>query len=149
MSSTKHRDTAGQTKTLKTAPTQAKPTKNTPITPHTGTEGSNPSLSAIADSEKTGQAGQKLISTTSMEGLGTFALPLTRAEFVRNLVDGLPVEIPRMALFPWLGYLQAMCSTIDVKIQSDAKIAQVTPHNVCLRVELLAWIDKNPHQLSQ
>ena len=80
MSQTKHRDTAGQTESNQITLSHAEPSKNTQKHPHTGTEGSNPSLSATANSEKTGQAGQKLVSTTTREGLGTFALPLTKAD---------------------------------------------------------------------
>lgn len=74
-----------------------------------------------------------LVSTTTREGLGTFALPLTRAEFVWNLADGMPVEVPRFAIFKLLGHLEAKCSTAEVAVAMDAKIAQVRPVNVTLK----------------
>ena len=74
-----------------------------------------------------------LVSTTTREGLGSFALPLTRAEFVRNLADGLPVEVPRFGIFRMLGHLESVCSTAEVHVSMDAKIAQVTPVKVQLK----------------
>lgn len=97
-------------------------------------EGSNPSLSATTQKPDSGdQRDQtRLVSTTTREGLGTFALPLTRAEFVRNLADGLPVEVPRFAIFTLLGHLETKCTTAEVAVAMDDKIAQVRPVNVQL-----------------
>lgn len=98
-------------------------------------EGSNPSLSATTQKPNSrDQRDQKaLVSTTTREGLGTFALPLTRAEFVRNLADGMPVEVPRGSIFKMLGHLEEECSMAEVHVSMDAKIAQVRPVNVQLK----------------
>ncbi len=98
-------------------------------------EGSNPSLSATAQTPvlRDQRDQTALVSTTTREGLGMFALPLTRAEFVRNLADGLPVEVPRYSIFKLLGYLETHCSTAEVAVAMDSKIAQVTPVNVQLK----------------
>ncbi len=62
MLSTKHRDTAGQTESNQIALSHVEAAQNTPKHRHTRTEGSNPSLSATANPEKTGQAGQSEIN---------------------------------------------------------------------------------------
>lgn len=98
------------------------------------TEGSNPSLSATSQSPEIRDKRDKpLLSTTSPEGLGEFCLPLTRTEFVAQMVAGAPCEIPRRALFPWLGHIQGLCSTADIKVACDSKIAQLTPVKVILK----------------
>lgn len=76
--------------------------------------------------------GNPLVSCTSKEGLGSHALPLSKQEMAQNLADGLPVEIPRLALGSWLDYLHSRCSTLDVKVRSDARIAQIEPVTVVL-----------------
>lgn len=98
-------------------------------------EGSNPSLSATTQMpDSRDQRDQMpLVSTTTREGLGTFALPLTRAEFVRNLADGLPVEVPRFAIFKLLEYLEVKCSHAEVAVAMDSRIAQVRPVLVTLK----------------
>lgn len=98
-------------------------------------EGSNPSLSATAQTPvlRDQRDQTALVSTTTREGLGTFALPLTRAEFVSNLADGLPVEVPRFGIFRMLHHLEEVCSHAEVHVSMDAEIAQVTPVNVQLK----------------
>jgi len=98
-------------------------------------EGSNPSLSATTQKPVfRDQRDQKaLVSTTTREGLGTFALPLTRTEFVQNLADGLPVEVPRFGIFRMLHHLEAVCSHAEVHVSMDVQIAQVRPVNVQLK----------------
>ena len=106
--------------------------KNTPPR----TEGSNPSLSATSQSpEFRDKRDKPLVSTTTPEGLGAFALPLTRTEFVTQMVAGVPCEIPRRALFPWLGHLQGLCSTAEIKVAAAGKVAQMTPVKVILKGE--------------
>lgn len=102
-----------------------------PNTPPPRTEGSNPSLSATSlPGENPGQAGQ---NPASPPELGAFNLPLTRTEFVAQMVAGVPCEIPRLALFRWLGHIQGLCSTADIKVACDSKVAQLTPVKVILK----------------
>jgi len=98
-------------------------------------EGSNPSLSAttLKPVSRDQRDQRPLVSTTTREGLGTFALPLTRAEFVRKLADGQPVEVPRFGIFKLLGHLEATCSHCEVAVAMDSRIAQVRPVLVTLK----------------
>lgn len=96
------------------------------------TEGSNPSLSATSlPGENPGQAGQ---NPASPPELGAFNLPLNRAEFVHQLAAGVPCEVPRRALFPWLRYLESLCSTaVSVHVACDKSRAWVTPVTIILK----------------
>lgn len=81
-----HRTTRDQTKT---APLRNNPHKSPQIPmnhPPFRSEGSNPSLSATTQGPglRDQRDQSSLISTTSLEGLGVFALPLTREEFVQQ-----------------------------------------------------------------
>lgn len=110
-----------------------------PNTPPPRTEGSNPSLSATSQSPEIRDKRDKpLLSTTSPEGLGKFCLPLTSTEFGAQMVAGVPCEIPRSALFRWLGHIQGLCSTADIKVACDSKVAQLTPVKVVLKQKEVA-----------
>jgi len=103
-------------------------------TPPPRTEGSNPSLSATSQSPEIRDKRDKPQPSSMIpETLGMFCYPLTRTEFVAQMVAGVPCEIPRSALFRWLGHIQGLCSIADIKVACDSKVAQLTPVKVILK----------------
>ena len=97
-------------------------------------EGSNPSLSATTQSPEIWDTRDKSQPASMIpENLGMFCYPLNRTEFLAQMVAGVPCEIPRSALFRWLGHIQKMCSTAAIKVACYSNVAQLTPVTVILK----------------
>ena len=61
------------------------------------------------------------------ENFGRFNLPMTTRELVWQLSNGTPCEVPRFWLSAAMVAMSKCFGNADIKVESDSKIAQLTP----------------------
>jgi hypothetical protein len=61
------------------------------------------------------------------KNFGRFNLPLTTRELVWQLSNGTPCEVPRVWLSAAMAAMARCFGNADIKVESDSKIAQLTP----------------------